>query len=61
MVVFGLYNGLVALPVVLSFIGPDAYQSNVSRIEEIVNIEETEPFKPIIKNGIEELKAEPNV
>eukprot|EP00092_Neocalanus_flemingeri_P008175 GFUD01008815.1.p1 GENE.GFUD01008815.1~~GFUD01008815.1.p1 ORF type:complete len:989 (+),score=163.46 GFUD01008815.1:223-3189(+) len=60
-VLFGLYNGLFMLPVALSFIGPKAYRSDGPIKEEIVLEEESEPFKPIIKNGtVEDIEVEPS-
>jgi len=45
-VVFGLYNGLIFLPVILSLLGPRSYNAD----EELVGKpEENEPLKPIIK------------
>jgi len=61
-VLFGLYNGLLVLPVALSFFGPKAYGSDELETEDIVLEEETEPFKPIIKNGTpEDIKVDPSV
>jgi len=52
-VVFGLYNGLFVLPVVLSLIGPASYHNKMVQPpgEEV---EEEEPLKPIIKKNNEE-------
>merc|ERR1712012_352009 len=50
-VLFGLYNGLFVLPVVLSMIGPAAYLTE-SRKDNQDKTEE-EPLKPIIKNSCE--------
>merc|ERR1712241_1491920 len=46
-VVFGLYNGLFVLPVVLSLIGPASYHNKIVQPpgEEV----EEEPLKPIVK------------
>jgi len=49
-VIFGLFNGLLLLPVVLSLIGPTSYSESAQEKTKEVP-EESEPFKPIIKNG----------
>merc|ERR1719450_257983 len=48
-VLFGLYNGLFVLPVMLSLLGPKAYSNNSPKITDI--IPEEEPLKPIVKNN----------
>ena len=68
-IVFGLFNGLLLLPVMLSLVGPAAY-SQASKEETGTDEKEAfvtaaEPFKPIVKNGVplkehkEELKKDP--
>ena len=55
-IVFGLFNGLLLLPVMLSLVGPAAY-SQSERVEvekeekEAFVTAESTAFKPIIKNG----------
>ena len=49
-VLFGLFNGLLLLPVVLSLVGPPSYSESAKEKTEVV-LEESEPFKPILKNG----------
>ena len=55
-IVFGLFNGLLLLPVMLSLVGPAAYsQAKGDEVEkeekeDFVTAEST-AFKPIIKNG----------
>ena len=51
--VFGLFNGLFVLPVVLSLIGPTSYKSSQDT-EDKQPGEEAEPLKPIIKKNAEE-------
>merc|ERR1712107_282472 len=51
-VVFGLYNGLVFLPVMLSLCGPRSYNHDDAPAS---TVEETEPLKPIIKSTTIEL------
>ena len=49
-VVFGLYNGLFVLPVVLSFLGPAAYsavEKEESKLETLEK-EEEEPFRYLL-------------
>ena len=55
-VVFGLYNGLFVLPVVLSLIGPTSYKTNQDTGDtgDKTPSEEEEPLKPIIKKNVEE-------
>jgi len=50
-VIFGLFNGLLFLPVMLSFIGPPSYgtHAETEKEEKLNNVEN----KPIIKNGSE--------
>merc|ERR550532_2478680 len=55
-IVFGLFNGLLLLPVMLSLVGPAAYSQHLR--EEVEKEEkeafvtsESTAFKPIIKNG----------
>jgi len=48
-VLFGLYNGLFVLPVMLSLLGPKAYANESVTIKDI--IPEEEPLKPIVKNN----------
>merc|ERR1712032_1421282 len=53
-IVFGLFNGLLLLPVMLSLVGPAAYSQHLRGEEEkeaFVTAEST-AFKPIIKNGV---------
>merc|ERR1712083_881620 len=52
-VVFGLFNGLFVLPVVLSLVGPKSYKSNQNTGDNQPS-EEAEPLKPIIKKNVEE-------
>ena len=59
-VVFGLYNGLFVLPVVLSLIGPTSYLTDDNVANETVK-EEEEPLKPIIKRNNEEQIELPKV
>ena len=47
---FGLYNGLFVLPVVLSLVGPTAYASSDPGKDTQEPGPEGEPLKPIIKN-----------
>ena len=55
-IVFGLFNGLLLLPVMLSLVGPAAYSQpkgdevEKEEKEDFVTSEST-AFKPIIKNG----------
>ena len=49
-VLFGLYNGLFVLPVVLSLIGPLAYASSSEPGRDNPADPEGEPLKPIIKS-----------
>ena len=53
-VVFGLFNGLFVLPVVLSLIGPASYLTDSNEAKESVTEEEEEPLKPIIKKNTED-------
>ena len=56
-IVFGLFNGLLLLPVMLSLVGPAAYsqpkEDEVGKEEKeaFVTVEST-AFKPIIKNRV---------
>ena len=56
-IVFGLFNGLLLLPVMLSLVGPGAYSQHErgevekEEKEAFVTAEST-AFKPIIKNGV---------
>ena len=53
-VLFGLFNGLLLLPVVMSFIGPASYGQRALEKKQLGDRnseEEVAPFKPIIKNG----------
>ena len=55
-IVFGLFNGLLLLPVMLSLVGPAAYsQAKGDEVEkeekEVFVTAESTAFKPIIKNG----------
>ena len=55
-IVFGLFNGLLLLPVMLSLVGPAAYsQPKGDEVEkeekEAFVTGESTAFKPIIKNG----------
>ena len=56
-IVFGLFNGLLLLPVMLSLVGPAAYsqseggEEGKEEKEAFVTAEPT-AFKPIIKNGV---------
>ena len=51
---FGLYNGLFVLPMVLSVIGPEAYSNNKDGGDhQDSEKSEEEPLKPIIKNSCE--------
>ena len=47
-VLFGLYNGLFVLPVVLSLVGPPAYASCPPE-QDTPTAPEEEPLKPIVK------------
>ena len=47
---FGLYNGLFVLPVVLSLIGPSAYAASDPGRDNQAPGPEGEPLKPIIKS-----------
>ena len=59
-VVFGLFNGLFVLPVVLSLIGPTSYKSSQHTGDNQPG-EEAEPLKPIIKKNAEEQAELPKV
>ena len=59
-VVFGLFNGLFVLPVVLSLVGPTSYKSTQSTGVSTPS-EEVEPLKPIIKRDVEEEREAPTV
>ena len=68
-IVFGLFNGLLLLPVMLSLVGPAAYSQTIKeetgRDEKEAFVTAAEPFKPIVKNGVplkeqkEELTKDP--
>ena len=49
-VVFGLYNGLFVLPVVLSFLGPAAYSAGEQEEGKLETLdkEEEEPFRYLL-------------
>ena len=58
-IVFGLFNGLLLLPVMLSLVGPAAYsqQAEGGDVEKKEEKEafvtaESAAFKPIVKNGV---------
>ena len=58
--VFGLFNGLFVLPVVLSLIGPTSYMARQDTGDNQPG-EEAEPLKPIIKKNVEEQTELPKV
>ena len=55
-IVFGLFNGLLLLPVMLSLVGPAAYNKSggeeSQEEKEVFVTAESTAFKPIIKNGV---------
>ena len=55
-IVFGLFNGLLLLPVMLSLVGPAAYNKSGGEEgeeeKEVFVTAESTAFKPIIKNGV---------
>jgi len=52
-VIFGLYNGLIILPIVLSFIGPRSYKESLKSSEKAKTTElaNGDELQPIIKPG----------
>ena len=58
-VVFGLFNGLFVLPVVLSLIGPTSYLKSEDISTDKEPVEEEEPLNPIIKkNNSEQIELQ---
>ena len=55
---FGLYNGLFVLPVVLSLVGPTAYASSDLGRDIQDPGPEGEPLKPIIKSDADNPKVQ---
>ena len=60
-IVFGLFNGLLLLPVMLSLVGPASYNQQgkeEAKMEEKEAFVESTAFNPIIKNGAALKEAE---
>ena len=60
-IVFGLFNGLLLLPVMLSLVGPASYNQQgkeEAKMEEKEAFVESTAFNPIIKNGVKEAEKE---